>query len=359
MEIIHETILEVDINLLKKNYYVLKNKLNPNTKIIAVIKAYGYGHGDIMLAKKLEKIGAYALWVADFEEGVRLRKSGILTSIIVANPGMKSINEIIINNLDVVIYNLEILKLYAKLNKEICIHIKFNSGMNRYGFDNKDIDLISKILLNNPKLKLKSVCSHLSASENHKKDDFTNKQCDIFEKICEILFKSIGYRVDRHILNTNGVIRFPQNEYEMVRIGIGLYGVSEDDGLRQIGTLKSVVSQIREIKKGDQIGYEASFTASKDMKIGVIPFGYADGLNRKLSNKNGIVIINNFPCPIIGEISMDSCMVNLTNTETKNGDTAIIFSEENTVLSIAKKLDTIPYEILSTLNRRIKRVYSC
>ena len=145
----------------------------------------------------------------------------------------------------------------------------------------------------------------------------------------------------------------------MVRLGIGLYGVADDNHLEQISTLKSVVSQVRNITQGDQIGYDASFVASTDMQIGIIPFGYADGLNRKLSIKNGVVIINNTHCPIIGKISMDSCIVDLSNTDTKAGDEVIIFGTENTVLSIAKKLDTIPYEIFTTLNRRIKRVYAC
>ena len=209
------------------------------------------------------------------------------------------------------------------------------------------------------KLKLQSICSHLAASDNSKKDAFTNKQCLIFEIICETFFRQIGYKVDRHILNTNGVLRFTKNEYEMVRLGIGLYGVADNKNLGQVSTLKSVVSQVRKITQGDQIGYDASFVASIGMQIGIIPFGYADGLNRKLSSKNGVVIINNTPCPIIGKISMDSCIIDLSNTTAKTGDEVIIFGRENTVLSIAKKLDTIPYEIFATLNRRIKRIYSC
>ncbi len=359
MEIIHETILEVNINRLKSNFNYLKGKLKDKTKIIAVMKAYAYGHGDIILAKKLEEFGVHALWVADFEEGGHLRKSGIHIPIIIANSGTKSAKKIIENKLDVVIYNFKLLQLYGELNEEICIHIKFNTGMNRYGFNPKEIKLLAKVLLKYPKLKVQSICSHLAATDNPKKDEFTNKQCLIFDAICTAFFQEIGYEVDRHILNTNGVLRFVKNEYEMVRLGIGLYGVADDNHLEQISTLKSVVAQVRNITKGDQIGYNASFVASTDMQIGIIPFGYADGLNRKLSIKNGVVIINNRHCPIIGKISMDSCIVDLRNTATNAGDEVIIFGTENTVLSIAKKLETIPYEIFSTLNRRIKRVYSC
>jgi alanine racemase len=359
MEIIHETILEVDINRLKSNFIYLKSKLKTKTKIIAVMKAYAYGHGDVMLAKKLEEFGVHALWVADFEEGSRLRESGIHIPIIIANPGIKSTKKIIDNKLDVVIYNFKLLQLYGELNKALCIHIKFNTGMNRYGFNADEAKILAKTLLKYPKLKLQSICSHLAATDNPKKDEFTNKQFLVFDTVCTEFFKELGYKVDRHILNTNGVLRFSKNEYEMVRLGIGLYGVANDNDLEQISTLKSTVSQVRKITQGNQIGYDASFVASTDIQIGIIPFGYADGLNRKLSAKNGVVIINNTHCPIIGKISMDSCIVNLSNTATKTGDEAIIFGTENTVLSIAKKLDTIPYEIFSTLNRRIKRVYSC
>ncbi len=359
MEIIHETILEININRLKSNFNYLKGKLKAKTKIIAVMKAYAYGHGDIILAKKLEEIGVHALWVADFEEGSRLRESGIQIPIIIANPGTKSTRKIIDNKLDVVIYNFKLLQLYGELNKEICIHIKFNTGMNRYGFNPEEIKLLTKTLLRYPKLKLQSICSHLAATDNPKKDEFTNKQCLVFDTICTTFFQELGYEVDRHILNTNGVLRFSKNECEMVRLGIGLYGVANDNHLEQISTLKSIVSQVRKIRQGDQIGYDATFVASTDMQIGIIPFGYADGLNRKLSIKNGVVIINNTHCPIIGKISMDSCIVDLSNTAAKAGDEVIIFGKENTVLAIAKKLDTIPYEIFSTLNRRIKRVYAC
>jgi len=359
MGIIHETILKVNINRLKSNFTYLKSKLKTKTKIIAVMKAYAYGHGDIILAKKLEEFGVHALWVADFEEGSRLRENGVQIPIIIANPGAKSTKKIIENNLDVVIYNFKLLQLYGELNKEICIHIKFNTGMNRYGFNPDEIELLAKVLLKYPKLKIQSICSHLAATDNPKKDEFTNKQFLVFDRICTTFFQELGYEVDRHILNTNGVLRFAKNEYEMVRLGIGLYGIADDNHLQQISTLKSVVAQVRKITQGDQIGYNASFVAATDMQIGIIPFGYADGLNRKLSAKNGAVIINNTHCPIIGKISMDSCIVNLSNTATKTGDEVIIFGTENTVLSIAKKLDTIPYEIFATLNRRIKRVYSC
>ena len=358
MKLIHETILKTDLNKLANNFNYLKRKLKPNTKIIAVVKAYAYGHGDITIARFLEKLGAHALWVADFEEGTRIRKSGIKIPIIIANSGTKSTQQIIDNKLDVVIYNSELLHLYGKLDEEIKIHIKFDTGMNRYGFETSELDELITNLQKYPKLKIQSVCSHLAASDNRKEDSFTNIQLQVFDNVSNSFIKSVNQLIDRHILNTNGVLSFPNKEYEMVRLGIGLYGVSNDNNLQQISTLKSVISQIRSIKKGSKVGYGASFIAKEDMIIGIVPFGYADGLNRKLSAKNGVIIVQNTKCPIIGKISMDSCIINLKGTTAKTGEEVVIFGEENTILSIANKLRTIPYEILSNLNRRIKRAYS-
>ena len=359
MKIIHETILEINLNKLANNFNYLKSKLHANTKIIAVVKAYAYGHGDIAVSSKLEELGAHALWVADFEEGTRLRKSGICIPIIIANPGTKSTTQIIENKLDVVIYNFELLHLYGELDKEISIHIKFNTGMNRYGFDPSEVNEILANLQKYPKLKIQSICSHLAASDNSTEDSFTNTQFQVFENVSSSFSKGVNQLIDRHILNTNGVLRFPKKEYEIVRLGIGLYGVSDDNNLQQVSTLKSVISQVRVIKKGSKVGYDASFLAKEDMKIGVVPFGYADGLNRKLSAKNGVIIVQNIACPIIGKISMDSCMINLKGTTAKTGEEVVIFGEKNTISSIANKLSTIPYEIFSSLNRRIKRIYSC
>jgi alanine racemase len=304
-------------------------------------------------------LGVHALWVADFEEGTRIRKSGIKIPIIISNAGTKSTKQIIDNKLDVVIYNSELLHLYGKLDTEIRIHIKFDTGMNRYGFNSSEVDELVADLQKYPKLKIQSICSHLAASDNSEKDSFTNDQFQVFENIFNSFSKEINKLIDRHILNTNGVLRFPSKEYEMVRLGIGLYGVSNDNNLQQVSTLKSVISQVRIIRKGSKVGYDASFVAKEDMVIGVVPFGYADGLNRKLSTENGVIIVQNIACPIIGKISMDSCMINLKGTTAKTGDEVVIFGGENTISSIANKLITIPYEIFSSLNRRIKRIYSC
>ena len=354
----NETILHVDLNKLEKNFNYLKKKLNPKTKIIGVVKAFAYGHGDVEVSKKLEKIGVHALWVSDFEEGLILRKSGIKKKIIVANPGIKSYDQIIKSKLDVIIYNHKLLDLYCLGGSNISIHIKFNTGMNRYGFKDNEIDAIISKIKKNTHLKLDSICSHLATSEDKNETDLTFRQIENFKSISMKFEMLLGRKVDKHLLNSNGVLNYANYQMNCVRLGIGLYGSTSDLNLRQISSLMSVITQIRDLEKGDVVGYSGSFIADKKMKIAIIPLGYADGLNRQFSNTIGKVFINNNEAPIIGEISMDSFVIDITNFVAKEGDIVEIFGENITVSEIAKKINTIPYEIYSTLNRRIKRVYS-
>ena len=353
----HETILYVDLKALENNFNYLKNKLQSDTKIIAVVKAFAYGHGDVAIAKKLEELGVDAFWVADFEEGVNLRKAGILKRIIVANPGAKSYSEIVKYDLDPVIYNFRLLEIFGENSTPISVHIKFNSGMNRYGFNLEEIDTLTSILKEFPHLKIESICSHLAVADDKLKDDFTQKQFQKFGVFCNLFSKKLNVKVERHILNTAGVLRFPGQQKEMVRIGIGLYGIGEDKNLIAVGKLVSNIAQIRILKKGEKVGYDTSFVAKTEMKIAVVPLGYADGINRKLGSKKEKVLINNTLAPILGKISMDSFMVDISGINTKEGGLVTVFGQENSVAEIAKSLDTIPYEILATLNRRIKRVY--
>ena len=352
-----ETILHVDLSILEKNLNYFKKNLNPNTKIIAVVKAFAYGHGDIEISKKLESLGVYALWVSDFEEGVMLRKSGVNIKIIVANPGLKSYNQIIKNNLDIVLYNYKLLNLYCSKKDRTNVHIKFDTGMNRYGFCKNDLPNIINKLNANKHLKLHSICSHLAASEDKTKKKETLNQIKQFKLIGKEFDSFLGKTVCKHILNSNGVINFNAYQMDGVRIGIGLYGAAKHKELRQISTLTSVIAQIKKIKKGEKVGYGFSFNANKDMLIAIIPVGYADGFNRQLSNMNGHVFINNRNCRIVGKISMDSCMVDVSDVKANEGDRVEIFGSNLSVFEMAEKINTIPYEIYSTLNRRIKRVY--
>ena len=351
----NETILEVDFGKLEHNFKYLNSKLSDNCKIIAVIKAFAYGHGDVETAKKLEKLGVYAFWVADFEEGVTLRNAGIKTKIIIANPGLKSYDEIIEHNLEVVIHNIELLKLYCDNTTDINIHLKFNTGMNRYGFDEKDVDALCSQLNANKHLKVSSICSHLSSTENTNKT--TKNQIILFEKICSKVENKLNTQIDKHILNSSGFFNFPDKQFNFVRLGISLFGSYNNKNLKQISSFKTVISNNRNIKKGDPVGYSSVYIAEKNMNISVVPVGYADGLNRRLGNGIGSVLVNNVLCDIIGNICMDSFMIDTNGINCKIGDEVEIFGKENSILNLSEKIGTIPYEIYSTLNRRIKRVY--
>ena len=354
---IHETILTVDLEKLAKNFIYLKSLIAPKTKIIGVVKAFGYGHGDLEIAKKLEKLGVYALWVTDFEEAINLRKGGIKTKIIVANPGSKSYNEIIKYKIDVIIYNYKMLQLYILNKKPVNVHIKFNTGMNRYGFDKEDIPALASLIKNNPHLNILSTCSHLSDAENEVSKKFAKKQIDLFKEISSKFNNLIEKKTLSHILNTYGVLNHSLDCLDAVRIGIGLYGCTKNKFLSPIATLNSIVTQTRKVNRGERVGYGNSFVCEKNMRIAVVPIGYADGLNRRLSNKVGNIVLNNNNCPIIGKISMGTLTIDITNVNASEGDVVEVFGINNSILSIANSISTIPYEILSCLNRRIKRVY--
>ena len=348
----HESLFEVNLNHLEKNLSFLTRNLNSNTKIISVVKAFAYGHGDISICKKLEKLNIYAFWVADFEEGVILRKNGIEKPIIVANTSPKSISQIIKYNLDVVVYNFRMLDALISKKEPITIHLKFNCGMNRFGFSENDIPKIKKDL-NNNKMIVRSICSHLSCSRMPDKDNITNNELRKFNNIVSKFPENIL----AHVLNTSGVIRFPQHQYSAIRLGIGLYGIHDEEKLVQIGKLTTTISQVRSLKKNEIIGYGGRFQTTKKMKTGVVPFGYADGLDRRLGNSNGSLFVNGKECKILGEISMDSCVIDLTETLAREGDRVEIFGLNNNINSICEKINSIPYEFLSKINRRIKRVY--
>ena len=354
----NETILYVNLNKLTENFNYLKTKLKPKTKIIGVVKAFAYGHGDVEISKKLEELGVYALWVSDFEEGLTLRKSGIKTKIIVANPGMKSYSKIIKYKLDIILYNHELLDLYCSNKNPVSVHIKFNTGMNRYGFSKNEVGSIISKIQNSPHLTIKSICSHLAESDNKTKKKFTKIQIENFKSISQKFESLLGRKINKHLLNSHGVLNFSKYQMDIVRLGIGLYGSTTDVNLKQISCFCSVITQTRYLTRGESIGYGCSFIAKEKMKIGIIPVGYADGLNRRLGNTIGSVFINNSECPIVGEISMDSFAINITQCEAKQGDLVEIFGSQLTVSEIAKKINTIPYEIYSTLNRRITRIYS-
>lgn len=353
----YETTLTIDLKKLEHNYNYLKSLLNTNTEIIAVVKAFAYGHGDIKICKKLESIGVKTFWVADFEEGVNLRKNNISSNIIVANPGNKSIEHIIKYKLDIVIHNHHLLNYYINSNKKINAHIKFNTGMNRYGFDYKEIEDIAKKIKENSFLNIKSICSHLSSADDVNNIKFNLNQINNFKKVSSKFERLVKKKINKHLLNSHGVLNFSEYQFNQVRIGIGLYGGINNENLSPIGKFNSVIAESRDISKGESIGYSSSFVAKKSLNISVIPVGYADGLNRNFGNNIGRVLIDGKLCPIVGDISMDSFIADTSEINCKVGDNVEIFGPKNSVLNLSKRINTIPYEIYSTLNRRIKRIY--
>ncbi len=362
----HNTILEIDLNALVLNLNVYNSFLKPNTKLIAMVKASAYGSGSVEVAKLLEfqKVDYFAVAYAD--EGVELRKAGIQLPILVLNPEEAVFEVLEKQNLEAEIYSLELLEKFIQYfsNKKsnILIHLKFDTGMRRLGFEEKDLDNVISILKKNTHIKIQSIFSHLVGSEANEHDNFTKKQVALFQKMYDKICAELKIRPMRHILNSSGINRFPQYQMEMVRLGIGLYGIDSSqtiqNQLQKVHTLKASISQIKNITKGETIGYGRKGKAKKAMRIATISIGYADGLMRSAGNGNFSVMIQGKRADIVGNICMDMCMVDVTEIpEAATGDEVIIFGENPTVEELAKVMGTIPYEIFPIISSRVKRVY--
>jgi len=362
----HETILEINLNSISHNLNYFKSKLAPDVKIMVMVKAFGYGNGGLEIAKLLEHHKVDYLGVAFADEGISLKNGGIKLPIMVLNPESTSFQSIIQYHLEPEIYSLKGLKAFLKIAKEknlknFPIHIKLDTGMHRLGFEENTIEELISNLKNNPSIQVQSILSHMATSDDMQHYDFALSQIQLFEKLSSKLIKELNINPVRHILNTSGISNFPNAQYNMVRLGIGLYGVSNDRTeqkyLENVGTLKSIISQVRTIPAGDSVGYGRRFMAEKETKIATIPIGYADGISRLWGNEAGYVVIKNLKAPIVGSICMDMLMVNVTGIECKEGDSVIIFGESPTVTEMADVLKTIPYEILTSISQRVKRVF--
>ncbi|RDI51315.1 bifunctional UDP-N-acetylmuramoyl-tripeptide:D-alanyl-D-alanine ligase/alanine racemase [Flavobacterium glaciei] len=362
----HETVLEINLNAISDNLNFFKSKLKPNVKIMVMVKAFGYGNGGFEIAKLLEHHKVDYLGVAFADEGILLKSAGIHLPIMVLNPETTSFPAIIQHQLEPEIYSLKGLHAFLKIAEQkqlnqFPIHIKLDTGMHRLGFEDNTIDDLIATLKGNQTVKVKSILSHMATSDNLEFKDFAYAQIDLFEKLSSKLMSELQITPLRHILNTSGISNFQEAQYDMVRLGIGLYGVSNDaeeqKQLENVGTLKSIISQIRTISKGESVGYGRRFIAEKPTKIATIPIGYADGISRGWGNELGFVMIKNAKAYIVGSICMDMLMVDVTDIECLEGDQVIIFGECPTVSYIAKKLNTIPYEILTSVSQRVKRVF--
>jgi Alr-MurF fusion protein len=360
----HKTRLETDLNLMKQNLDLFRKITGDSTKIMAVVKAFSYGNGYQETAVFLEHNRIDYLAVAFPDEGVELRKFGLKTPIMVMNPEQDAIPIMIQHKLEPEIYSLSLLKTFADYCdynniKSLNVHIKFDTGMHRLGIKNTEINELTDIINNSGKLNVVSVFSHLAGADKSEHDNFTRKQSDLFKKMNkEFTSKTESYPI-RHILNSAGIIRFPEYHFDMVRLGIGLYGFEDSlsDELIPVSRFITNISQIHTLKKGETVGYNRNGELKQDSVIATIPVGYADGFDRRLGNGNWEVLINRNKAKTIGDVCMDMCMIDISGIAADEGDEVEIFGTHNSVRLMAEKLGTISYEIITGISERVKRVY--
>jgi len=365
MENNHVSVLEIDLNAIDFNLQFFKSKLNPATNILVVVKAFGYGSNAVEIAKHLEPKVAYFA-VAYLDEGIVLRKAGIKTPILVLHPQKANIEKILSYNLEPNIYSFNLLTAFIEKATELKlqnypVHIKFNTGLNRLGFINKDISKIASIINNQAALKVASVFSHIAASEDLNEHTFTLQQIAIFKTNSSEFIEKLPNTPFKHMLNTSGIINYANEaQFDMVRLGIGLFGFGNEDkhtkSLKNVLTLKSVISQIHTIEKGETVGYNRAFKANSAIKTATIPIGHADGISRQFGNGKGFVYINNKKAPIVGNVCMDMIMVNITDINCFEGDDVLVYKDQFHIEALAKAIHTIPYEILTVISQRIRRL---
>ncbi|MFL9844993.1 bifunctional UDP-N-acetylmuramoyl-tripeptide:D-alanyl-D-alanine ligase/alanine racemase [Flavobacterium rhizosphaerae] len=362
----HETVLEINLNAIVHNLNYYKSKLKPETRVMAMVKAFGYGSGSYEIAKILAHHKIDYLGVAFADEGIALRHAGITLPIIVMNPENSAFAAMAAYNLEPEIYSAKELQDFIAMARQrnlnnYPIHIKLDTGMHRLGFMEHEVDELIQLLQNNNLVAVKSIFSHLSSSDVPEYRDFTLKQIALFDKISSSIIEKLNIKPIRHILNTSGVYNYPEAQFDMVRLGIGIYGVGNDAFERQqlqtVGTLKTTILQIKDIDPGEGVGYSRRYITQQKTKIATLPIGYADGIPRAWGRKGGYVVINNQKAEITGTISMDMMMVNVTGIDCKEGDIAIIFGAAPTVVEIAQALETIPYEVLTSISQRVKRIF--
>lgn len=365
----HETVLEINLDNLVKNLNYYRGKLKKETKVMAMVKAFAYGSGNHEVSNVLAFHHVDYLTVAYADEGIDLRNQGIKLPIMVMTPETNTFDTIIKYNLEPDIYSFRCLsqleeainQLDTTLKEPVKIHIKLDTGMHRLGFLPGDIDALIDRVKSNPNIKIQSVFSHLATSDMPEENDFTRQQIAAFETMSRKIVEAFPYKILRHILNTAGTTRFTEYQYDMVRIGIGLYGVAscdEDRGkIHNVISLKSTIKQIKEYEAGETVGYGRHGKITRPSRIGVIPIGYADGLRRQLGNGAACFWVNGKPAPIIGNVCMDLCMIDVTGIDCKEDDTAVLFDENHPIEEISKACNTIPYEIMTSISQRVKRVY--
>jgi alanine racemase len=365
----HETVLEINLNAIVHNLNYFRSKIKADTKIMAMVKAFSYGSGSFEIANILQFHRVDYLAVAYADEGIELRKAGITMPIMVMNPEEQSYDAMIQYNLEPEIYSFRVLSLFEEtlkrternITQPIAIHIKLDTGMHRLGFDSAEVNELIVRIKNNKRLCVKSIFSHLAATDEAEHDEFTWHQIQQLNAMSEKIKAHFTYPIMKHILNSAGITRFPDAQFDMVRLGIGLYGIGvnaiEQTQLQNVSTLKTSISQIKNIPANETIGYSRKGVAKGDIQIATVPIGYADGLSRKLSNGKGKMIVKGKLAPIIGNVCMDMCMIDITNINANENDEVIVFGDANPITEVAKDIGTIAYEVLTNVSRRVKRVY--
>lgn len=363
----HETVLEVNLDSVVYNFNHYRAMLRPETGMVAMVKASGYGAGAFELARTLQSHGAAYLAVAVVDEGEELRRAGITMPIMALNPKVTNYDSLFANRLEPEVFSFDMLDEIIREGEKrgitaYPIHVKFDTGMHRLGFLRENISDLCMRLKETDVVKVESVFSHLATADCLDMDDYTLGQLKLFTDICEEMYRGLGYRFKRHILNSAGIARFPEYQFDMVRLGIGLYGVDtlgipETAGLKQVSALRSIIISLKDWPAGTSIGYSRRTILSHDATVATVPVGYADGLDRHLGNGKGKVYINGKECPIVGNICMDACMIDVTGADAKVGDSVEFFGPNLPVDIMSDALGTIPYEILTSVSPRVKRVY--
>lgn len=362
----HQTVLEINLEAMIHNLNVYRSYLKSGTKVMVMVKAFAYGSGSYEIANILQFHKADYLAVAYADEGIHLREAGIQLPIMVMNPEEESFERMVAYKLEPEIYSIRQLEQFAKATagnqaNKILVHIKLDTGMHRLGFTEDELPALLSTLEKASQIKIQSVFSHLVASDEPEEDDFTQKQIDAFERMVDKLQNHLQEDFLKHILNTGGVVRHSKAQYDMVRLGLGVYGIDTTGHvaalLRTVSTLKTTVAQLKHLKPGDTVGYGRAGKITKTTTIATLSIGYADGFNRLLSNGQGYVMVNGTPAPVVGNVCMDMTMVDVTGIGVREGQEVVVFGDKPNIQEIAALMDTIPYEVLTNIAQRVKRVY--
>ncbi len=364
-EKIHSTVLEINLDAIGHNLNFFRSKLAPSTRIMVIVKALSYGNSSFEIANFLQHHHVAYLAVAYTDEGIMLREHGITLPIMVMNPTPESFYKLLEYNLEPEIYSLRLLQalrdFLSSQKRHAKVHLKLETGMHRLGFAESELNLLIQLLQDIPAIEVVGIMSHLAASSAPQHDAYTQQQATLFINLATHLEQALGISTIKHLLNSSGILRFPDYQLDMVRLGIGLYGVGVGQAMEQhlevVSTLKTIVSQIKEIPKGATIGYNRVGGATKDMQIATIAIGYADGFSRSLGNGRGSVWINGYRAPVVGSVCMDMTMVDVTDIPVDEGDEVIVFGRELPIAEVATVMNTLPYEVLTRVSERIRRMY--